>query len=39
MTLLDFRAQSRDQHADPAVRPRLRRRNPFTEREAIAAIA
>jgi len=40
MTLLDrFRAQSRDKHADPAVRLAFVGEIPLTEREAIAAIA
>lgn len=40
MTLLDrFRAQSRDKHADPAVRLAFVEELPLTEREAIAAIA
>lgn len=40
MTLLDrFRAQSRDKHADPAVRLAFVDELPLTEREAIAAIA
>jgi len=40
MTLLDrFRAQSRDKHADPAVRLAFVEELPLAEREAIAAIA
>jgi hypothetical protein len=40
MTLLDrFRAQSRDKHADPAVRLAFVEELPLSEREAIAAIA
>ncbi len=40
MTLLDrFRAQSRDKHADPAVRLAFVEELPLTEREVIGAIA
>jgi hypothetical protein len=40
MTLLDrFRAQSRDKHADPAVRLAFVEELPLTEREAIATLA